>query len=206
METKIIQISSGNGPVECQLAVAKTLKVFLKEIEKQAVKYELIDRTVGDEAHTLKSIMLEIKGNELSFLRNWAGAILWVFQSPYRKFHRRKNWFIAFEMHDAPKASDLKLNEVKFQTLRSSGPGGQHVNKTETAVRAIHIPTGLACLSQENRSQQMNKKSALKKLHFKLEKHKNESLKSDKTKFWETHLNIDRGNPIQTFKDTNKKH
>jgi len=93
----------------------------------------------------------------------------------------------------------LKINEVKYQTTKSSGPGGQHVNKTESAVRATHIPTGLSVLVQDSRSQHQNKKIATQRLAEVLVSHQLQELKDLEINQWKNAIQIQRGNPIKTF-------
>jgi peptide chain release factor len=96
----------------------------------------------------------------------WIGAIQWVAQCPLRPHHKRKNWFIGvFELPalpDVPKA--LAAHDVRFEAFRAGGPGGQHQNKTESAVRATHIASGLSVVAREERSQHRNKALALERI------------------------------------------
>ena len=101
-----------------------------------------------------------------AFARPWIGAIQWVAQSPVRPHHKRKNWFIGvFELPappEAPKA--LAAQDVRFEAFRAGGPGGQHQNTTESAVRATHIASGLSVVAREERSQHRNKALALERI------------------------------------------
>ncbi|HEY4785594.1 MAG TPA: peptide chain release factor-like protein, partial [Bacteroidales bacterium] len=91
-------------------------------------------------------------------------------------------------------------DDISFQTLRSSGPGGQHVNKTESAVRAIHIPSGIQVTASDSRSQLQNKKLALERLREKIAQWQmNEVLKKEQTQ-WHQHNILKRGNPIRVYK------
>ena len=87
------------------------------------------------------------------------GGIQWICPSPYRARHARKNWFIGAERFAAPPAS--LEGEIRFETLRSSGPGGQHVNTTDSAVRATHLASGISVRVQSQRSQHANKRLAI---------------------------------------------
>lgn len=206
METKIIQITSGRGPAECCWVVAKVLKYFIEELKQNNIAYQIIQRENGIENGTLQSVTLQLKGQELdAFLSNWLGAIQWIGKSLYRKFHKRKNWFIGVFEITSTKALSLKLEDLKFQAIRSSGPGGQHVNKVSSAIRAIHIKTGLQVLVTDSRSQHQNKKIAIKRLQEKVLEHNKEQLKTSVQNQWENHLNLQRGNPTRVFKGSDFK-
>jgi peptide chain release factor len=149
----------------------------------------------------LVSAHVKVKGSGAdSFADSWEGTVLWVGQSPYRKFHKRKNWYVGINRIYLDNISSWDKNEVIFQTLRSSGPGGQHVNKTESAVRAIHIPSGMQVTARDSRSQWQNKKLAMERLYDKISQEQmNELLKSEQTQ-WHQHNVLERGNPVRVFR------
>jgi peptide chain release factor len=102
--------------------------------------------------------------------------------------------------------SSFHERDVKYQAMRSTGPGGQNVNKVNSAVRATHIPTGVQCVAMDSRSQHQNKKLALQRLKEQLLLHQLELLKDQATETWEQHLQLERGNPVRVFKGTDFKH
>jgi peptide chain release factor len=198
----IIQITSGRGPAECCWVVAQILKYMLEEAESKGLKTEILDRCQGMEAGTLQSALLLVEGEESAlFCRSWEGSVLWIGQSPYRKYHKRKNWFVGVNVLRFPKSLQWNDNDVSFQTLKASGPGGQHVNKTESAVRATHNPSGLWVVARDNRSQLQNKKAAITRLKIKVMEWRNEQFESDEKLQWQFHEKLERGNPVRTFKD-----
>ncbi len=203
---KIIQISSGRGPLECQFVVAKMLKVFLEEATDQKIEYEIIHREKGDENLTLKSVTLLLKGEKLnSFLENWVGSICWIGKSTFRKFHQRSNWFIGvFEVENLEKI-EFNEKDILFQTTRSQGSGGQNVNKVSTAVRATHLPTKILVFAQDTRSQLENKKIAIQRLKEKVLSLHLEKLEKQMQETWNNHFNIHRGSPVRTFTGTDFK-
>jgi peptide chain release factor len=195
-----VQISAGRGPAECMWVVAQLLKVFLENARKTSVMAEVISRNTGSEPRTLASATVSLKGeNALSFLDDWQGSILWIGQSPYRKFHKRKNWFVDLSAFSTKGHQSLQTSDVKFQTFRGSGPGGQAVNKLETAVRAIHIPTGLFATAQESRSQLENKKLALKRLEEIIKEHNLKLASAQSQEQWLAHTSLQRGNPKRVY-------
>ncbi len=200
MKTKTIQITSGRGPVECCWVVAQVLKHLIEDIKKAKIKYTLLQRELGVENGTLQSATIQLQGKAIeSFLKDWTGTIQWIGKSSFRKFHKRKNWFIGIYEIEATEETLLKENEIKFQAIRSSGAGGQHVNKVSSAIRATHTKTGMQVLVMDSRSQHQNKKIALKRLQEKVDNHNNEQLKVSVQNQWGNHLNLERGNPIRVF-------
>ena len=200
MEEKIIQISAARGPAECSWVVAQLYKVFLNEMKSKSIEITEMKRQLGDQNRTLDSVSVLLVGIHLNaHLENWIGPILWIGQSPYRKYHKRKNWFVSFEVFEASGQSEFDLRDLKFDTFRSSGAGGQHVNKVETAVRAIHIPTGISVVASTTPSQLMNKKIAIEKLEIELKKQKAKNLANLAQEKWSTHNNLERGNPVRVY-------
>jgi peptide chain release factor len=203
---KLIQITSGRGPLECQWVVAKVLKVFLEEAINNNINYEIIHRENGDENLTLKSVTLLLKAKELTgFLESWLGSICWTGKSTFRKLHKRSNWFIGvFELEGLEKIS-FNEKDIQFQTTRSQGSGGQNVNKVNTAVRATHIPTGQSVFVQDSRSQLENKKLSIARLKEKVLEQNIIQLQKRMQETWNNHLQVQRGNPVRTFSGTDFK-
>ncbi|MDP5110015.1 MAG: peptide chain release factor H [Rickettsiaceae bacterium] len=125
----------------------------------------------------------------------------WVCQSPFRPTHKRKNWFIGIDAFSSYAAEnlDVKLEDITFQTMRASGPGGQHVNTTDSAVRAIHKPTGITVTASEERSQHQNKKLAVARIASELTKRQKANLAKEQKKQWSKHSELERGRPIRVF-------
>lgn len=200
MDKKYLHITSGRGPAECCWVVAQLVKYLFKKAKKENLKIEMIDKVVGDHPSTLKSAFLCLEGeNVISFCEEWEGSILWIGKSPYRKFHKRKNWFIGVNQLFPQNVTSFNEKDLRFDVMRASGAGGQHVNRTESAVRAIHIPTGLVTYSQEQRSQYQNKKIAIERLKLLLLAYQQEQVAEQHIEQWENHLSLERGNPVKTF-------
>ncbi len=206
MKTKTIQITSGRGPIECCWVVAQVLKYFIEEIKKAKIEYRLLQRELGTENGTLQSATIQLQGKALeSFLSNWLGTVQWIGKSSFRKLHKRKNWFVGIYEIEAAKGALLIDSDIKFQAIRSSGPGGQHVNKVSSAIRATHTKTGIQVLVMDSRSQHQNKKMAIKRLQEKVTEYNNEQLKKSVQNQWGNHLNLERGNPVRVFIGTDFK-
>lgn len=142
----------------------------------------------GDSA-TLQAMTLE-----------WNGSILYRATSdPYRPGHKRRNWFVGINFINELELPELKESDIRYESCRSGGHGGQNVNKVETSVRAIHVPTGLSVRCSDERSQSQNKSLARERLLLKLYE-KNQSLLADAAKSaWLNHTDLERGNPVKTF-------
>lgn len=209
-----IQISSGKGPDECELAVRLFLESFQDELNKNRIKTAVIDAVPGRISGNLKSVLLSLEDRESPdalpssepFSQSaqvikgiTSGTVLWVCPSPYRPNHKRKNWFINIEVFENPDMLDFSDKDVRFESMRSSGPGGQNVNKVESAVRALHIPTGLTVTASEERSQYMNKKLALSRLSNLIKEKNTENFSNQKRKMWMQHNTLERGNPFRVY-------
>lgn len=201
-----IQITAGRGPVECCWVVAQVLKQFLETARKYGVKYIVLHRETGIENGTVRSATVQLNGKDLQeFLKPWIGTIQWIGQSQFRKLHKRKNWFIGFCEIDQYKLTAVKEKDILFQTMRSSGPGGQNVNKVNSAVRATHQPTGIQVVAMDSRSQRQNKKLAIERLIVKVNETQLEIIKTEITQQWENHLSIKRGDPVRIFRGSDFK-
>ncbi|MEO9531790.1 MAG: peptide chain release factor H [Crocinitomicaceae bacterium] len=200
MKQKILQISAGNGPAECAWVVAQLLKTILIATKNLNIKVIEVDREKGTENATLNSATLFLEGAEVGeFCSKWNGTIQWIGQSPYRRYHKRKNWFVDVSTFESEGTTNFKQKDVKFETFRSSGAGGQNVNKVETAVRATHTPTNVSVVCRSTPSQLINKKIAIEKLKIELEKRRSEQAAELMSSQWMAHKSIQRGNPIRVY-------
>ncbi len=206
MNQKIIQITAGRGPAECCWVVAQVLKYFLEDVQNVGVTYTILQRVKGIENGTLQSVTLKLQGDQVNTLvSSWLGTVQWIGTSTFRKYHKRKNWFIGIYELDLIPVEKIAENDIVFQTMRSSGPGGQHVNKVNSAVRATHKPTGTSVVVMDSRSQHQNRKIAVERLQNKVVEAQLEQLKKSVSDKWENHLNVQRGNPVRVFKGTDFK-
>ncbi|PHR72870.1 MAG: peptide chain release factor H [Lutibacter sp.] len=208
MDRKVIQFTAARGPAECAWVVAKVLKLFLKALINNKIEYQILHKENGIENGTVQSVSLEIEGKQLPvFLSDWLGSIQWIGTSTFRKYNKRKNWFIGcYELNQKSLLNEIPAyagmtieKQLQFQAIRSSGAGGQHVNKVSSAIRAKHIPTGIQVLVMDSRSQHQNKKIAIERLKEKITEHNTNQLKEAVKNQWENHLNLERGNPIRVF-------
>lgn len=201
MKKMIIQITSGKGPAECCRVVACVQSLMLKQAKQHGIEVDVLENKPGELNGTLLSATMMVEGYNLeAFVKDWNGTIQWIAQSPYRKYHKRKNWFVGVAAFDVKKLIQWNLKDVKLETCRSSGPGGQHVNKVETAVRGTHLPSGIQVMMMDTRSQLENKKLCLARLEAKILIWKTEQLMEQQQSYWQEHNVLKRGNPIKTIK------
>ncbi|PQJ10816.1 peptide chain release factor H [Flavipsychrobacter stenotrophus] len=200
MDKIIIQITSGRGPVECCRVVARLQEMMLKQAKQYGITFTVLSNTKGELAGTLQSAVIQAEGNTLSaFTKEWQGTVQWIAQSPYRKMHKRKNWFAGVEIFDPMQQLKWNINDVRLDTCRSSGPGGQNVNKVETAVRGTHIPSGIQVLASDSRSQLQNKKLCLERLEAKVLAWQTTQLTALQQTQWQEHNILERGNPVKVI-------
>lgn len=195
----LLQLSSAQGPEECCLAVSKALHRLNKEADAAQVRLECLEQEPAQNPDTLRSVLVSLQGEGAENLaERWCGSLLWICQSPYRSHYGRKNWYIGIASF---KQTDPTLEgQIRFETLRSSGPGGQHVNKTDSAIRATHTASGISVKVQSERSQHANKKLALLLISHKLAQLQQQAQSDLKAKRRLFHHHIERGNPSLIFK------
>ena len=203
---RIIQITSGRGPAECCWVVAQVLKHLLNEARELNIDSTILHREQGIENGTLFSASIKLKGeNVVTFLKGWLGTIQWIGHSKFRKFHKRKNWFVGVNELELNQNISFDPSDIKFEFIRSGGPGGQHVNKVSTAVRAVHDPSGEVVLASNRRSQLQNKNEAILRIRQLLEIKSLEQAKKLIKEGWQNHNELNRGNPVRIFKGSDFK-
>jgi len=200
-----LQITSGRCPAECQWVVAKLTQFILNDCNRKNIPAEMVEMIKGDKQGTYKSSLLRIDDADFNPLLKNGGTVLWHGQSPFRAKHKRKNWYVGVEsllLSSEAKTSNNNANfdkEIKVDTFKASGKGGQNVNKRDTAVRITHLPTKIAVVAREERTQLMNKKLAMARLKSKLALLAQDTFDSNDKQRWKQHDNLERGNPILRF-------
>lgn len=195
----LLQLSAAQGPAECQLAVAKALRRLIVEAEAAGAELRVLEQEAGERAGTLRSALLSLDGAGAEALAlNWEGTVQWICASPYRPHHARKNWFIGVMRYAAPPAA--LSGEIRFETMRAAGPGGQHVNTTDSAVRATHTASGISVRVQTERSQHANKRLAVLLISRLLVQQAQQAAAAQRADRRKAHHRVARGGAVRTFR------
>jgi peptide chain release factor 2 len=198
----ILAIHAGAGGTESQDWAEMMMRMYLRWAERRGYKAEVLDTSPGDEAG-IKSTIISVTGEYAAgYLKSEHGVHRLVRLSPFDADHARHTSFVLVEvMPEAEENADLIISpdEIKVDTFRSSGPGGQHMQKTSSAVRVTHVPTGLIVTCQSERSQFMNKEIALKILRSRLLERELEKQEEEKARLKGTRIEAGWGNQIRSY-------
>jgi peptide chain release factor 2 len=198
----ILAFHAGAGGTESQDWAQMLMRMYIRWAERRKYQSEVLDVSPGDEAG-IKSAMLEIKGSfAYGNLKSEHGVHRLVRLSPFDADHARHTSFALVEvMPVAEERTDLQISpeDIRVDTFRSSGPGGQHMQKTSSAVRITHIPSGLVVSCQSERSQHQNKESALRVLYARLLELEIEKRAAEQAKIKGKRIDAGWGNQIRSY-------
>lgn len=198
----LIMIHSGAGGEEAQDWTDMLARMYLKFASKYGYSADIVDKLVGDGAG-YKSISIIISGKHAyGNLKTERGVHRLVRLSPFDSNNRRHTSFASVEVSPMIESSDdIQINpsDLKIDTYKSSGAGGQHVNKTESAIRITHKPTGIVVACQNERSQVQNKAQAMKMLYSKLAERKEREKDEERQKNLSSQKKIEWGSQIRSY-------
>lgn len=198
----ILSIHAGAGGTESQDWADMLLRMYLRWAERRGYKAEILDISPGEEAG-IKSVVLNIAGDHAyGYLTSEHGVHRLVRLSPFDADHARHTSFALVEIiPEAESNIDVKIQpeDVKVEVFRSSGPGGQHMQKSSTAVRLTHIPSGIVVASQSERSQLQNKSIAFKILEARLFEKELKKQAEEKAKLKGKRIEAEWGNQIRSY-------
>ncbi len=192
-----INIQSGSGGTDAQDWSFIIFKMYIKWAEKKKFKTKIIEKTYGEIAGIKSATLLIIGRYAYGYLKNEIGIHRLIRQSPFKTNKKRHTSFSSVFVYPKTKyikkiKYQIKSHDIQINVHKSSGSGGQHANRTESAVRIKHIPTGIITQCKKNRSQHKNKKQALIQLKNKILKFKTKKLEHKKS-------NINWGNQTRTY-------
>ncbi len=198
----IVSIHAGNGGTDAQDWVQTLQRAYMRWAEAHDYTVELLDEMPGEEAG-LKSTTFSVNGPyAYGYLRGEAGAHRLIRLSPFDAAHRRQTSFAKVEVTpdvgDAPIEIVIRPEDLEIDTFRSTGKGGQHLNKTDSAVRMRHKPTGIVVTCQNERSQIQNREMALRVLKSRLYELEIEEREREAARLKGAHVEADFGSQIRT--------
>lgn len=197
-----IDIQAGAGGTEAQDWASMLLRQYLRYCERKGFKAEVLEESDGDVAG-IKSATIKVEGEyAFGFLRTESGVHRLVRKSPFDSANGRHTSFASLYVYpEVDDSIDIEINpaDLRIDTYRASGAGGQHINKTDSAVRITHMPTGIVVQCQNDRSQHRNKAEAMSMLRSKLYELEMRKRMSEQQKLEDTKTDVGWGHQIRSY-------
>ena len=202
VRSAIVTIHPGAGGTESQDWAEMLLRMYLRWAERQRMETVVTDRLEGEGAG-IKSVTFEVNGeNAYGLLQSEVGVHRLVRISPFDANARRHTSFASVFVYpqiDDEVKIDIKPDDLRVDTFRASGAGGQHVNRTDSAIRMTHLSTGIVVQCQSERSQHKNRATAMKQLRAKLYEHEMDKKRAEDRKMEDSKLEINFGSQIRSY-------
>ena len=195
-----VHVSAGQGPQECAWVVGQVVEALRAEVEAASGQLTVLEAELGSARQTLRSALLSVRG-AAQVLSSWEGTIQWVGKSSYRPGHKRRNWFVGVQVLEpaSREGEAMSAATLRWDTMRASGAGGQHVNTTDSAVRLTPLPTGIVVVAQAERSQHMNRALALAQLAQRLNARAESQAQHAQRALWMQHHDLERGGAVRVY-------
>lgn len=197
-----VDVQSGSGGTEAQDWANMLLRMYLRWGERREFKTEIVELSAGEVAG-IKSATVHFEGSyAYGWLRTETGVHRLVRKSPFDSGNRRHTSFAAvFVSPEVDDDVEIDINpaDLRVDTYRSSGAGGQHVNKTDSAIRITHLPTGIVVACQNERSQHKNRSTAMKQLKARLYEHEMQKRRAEQQKVEDSKADIGWGSQIRSY-------
>jgi peptide chain release factor 2 len=201
-EDALLAIHAGAGGTDSQEWVERLLRMYSMWADSRGFKTRVIDSSLGEEAG-FKSVTVDVTGDyAYGYLKAERGVHRLVRLSPFDAAHRRHTSFALVEVLPSIENEaevEIDTNDLRIDTFRSSSAGGQHVNKTDSAVRITHVPTGIVATCQNERSQAQNRATAMKVLRARLLERELREREEEQARLKGEHVSAEWGNQIRSY-------